>query len=138
MPDAPERVLRRTLATVLHTAGLAVYAPTGTIPEKGIRLDGVLPTSINECTVLSSPPTVADGGPANVLYRVQFFTRRTGSLTPVEEWANDLKLLLDQTEYTPPILGISWAWETSRTYFEQDTQARSAVACSYAFRGRRP
>ena len=138
MPDAPELVLRRSLAALLDTHGLAVYAPTGQIPELGVKTDGVLPTTVDECTVLSSPPTTDDGGPANIQYRVQFFTRRKGGLIPVEKWADDVQAVLHHHEYTPPILGISWATETSRAYFDPDSQGRSAVAVTYAFRGRRP
>lgn len=138
MADAPELTLRRTLAGLLDSWGLAEYQPNPgqTFPERGIRLDGVLPTTVKEFTVLSSPPSVADGR-ANMLYRVQFFTRRAGGLTPVENWANALRDRLDQKEYLPSILGISWAWEMSRTYFERDTETHSAVAVTYGFRGRR-
>lgn len=136
MADAPELILRRTLAGLLHTWGLAVYAPTGQIPENGVKLDRPLPTTVNAVTLLTSPPTTSDGR-ADVLYRVQFYTRRTGGLIPIENWAAELRDRLDQTEYTPNVLGISWAWETSRLYFDPDTQGRAAVACTYAFRGRR-
>lgn len=138
MADAPELMLRRTLAGLLHGWDLAVYAPAGPIPENGIKLDRPMPTTVNGFTMLTSPPTSADGGPADVLYRVQFYTRRTGGQIPVENWAADLHARLDQKEYLPQVLGIAWAWETSRLYFDPDTQGRSAVACNYAFRGRRP
>jgi len=136
--DAPELILRRSLATLLHSWSLAVYAPTGALPENGIKLDKPMPTTVNGFTLLTSPPTSSDGGPADVIYRVQFYTRRTGGLIVVEKWAADLRALLDQKEYLPQVLGISWAWEYSRQYFDADTQGRSAVACNYAFRGRRP
>lgn len=138
MADAPELVLRRALATLLNSWDLAVYAPSGQLPEKGIDLKGVMPTTVDEFTMLTSPPTTADGGRANALYRVQFFTRRTGSPLTAENWANELRERLDQKEYLPQVLGISWTWETSRQYFDPDTQGRAAVAVTYAFRGRRP
>lgn len=138
MPDAPELLLRKALATLLHGWGLAVYAPTGQIPENGIKLDRPMPTTVNAFTMLTSPPTTPDGR-ADVIYRVQFYTRRAGTgLNPVEAWAADLHARLDQVEYLPNVLGISFAWETSRLYFDPDTQQRSAVAVNYAFRGRRP
>lgn len=93
-----------------------------------------MPTTIAEFTYLTSPPTATDGR-ADALYRVQFYTRRLGE---VESWASALQARLDHTEYTPNILGISWAQETSRLYFDADTQGREAVACNYSFRGRRP
>ncbi|WP_100811786.1 hypothetical protein [Microbacterium sp. BR1] len=135
MTDAPELILRRTLASMLDAADLAVYQPTGTIPERGIRLDGVFPTSTSEFTVLTSLPTVRDGR-ADALYRVQVYTRRTGSPNVTEKWAVDLAALLDHKEYTPQVLGISWAEETSRLPFDPDAQGRPAVACTYQFRGR--
>lgn len=42
MSDAPEIVLNRALAQLLRDHGLAVYQPTGTIPDRGIRLDGIM------------------------------------------------------------------------------------------------
>lgn len=137
MADAPELVLRRTLATFLHTNSLAVYAPTGTLPAQGVKLDGEFPTSIDEFTTIASPPTTTDGFSDDVIYRAQFYTRRLGSPIVVEEWAGDLERILNRKEYTPNVLEISWAWEMSRTYFDKDTQGRSAVACTYGFRGRR-
>jgi hypothetical protein len=137
MPDAPERILRRTLAGTLHAADLAVYQPTGEVPERGIRLDGIMPTEIDEFTMITSQRTIRDGR-ADATYRVQFYTRRLGSPTVVEDWANDLAALLDHKEYFPNVLGISWTEETSRVTFDPDTQSRPAVAATYSFRGRRP
>lgn len=137
MADAPELVLRRALAVLLNSWTLAVYtSPTATLAAKGVKTDGVMPTSLDEFTMLSSPPSTADGR-ANMLYRVQFYTRRIGSPLLVEKWANDLRDRLDQKEYLPNILGISWSSEYSRLYFDADTQDRVAVAVNYAFRGRR-
>lgn len=136
MADAPELTLRRALAALLHANALAVYAPTGTLPARGVKLDGEFPT-IDEFTSLASPPTTADGFRDDVIYRVQFYTRRKGSPIVVERWASDLERLLNRKEYTPNILGISWAWEMNRTYFDKDTQGRVAVAATYGFRGRR-
>lgn len=138
MADAPELILRRTLAGLLDSWDLAKYQPNPGLafPDTGIRLDGITPTSVKQFTTLSSPPSVADGR-ANVLYRVQFFTRRAGGQTPVEAWANDLAAHLDHKEYLPSILGISWAWEMSRTYFDHDPETHSSVAVTYGFRGRR-
>lgn len=136
MADAPELLLRRALAQLLHANSLAVYAPTGALPALGVKLDGEFPTAIDEFTAIASPATTSDGFSDNVIYRAQFYTRRLGSPIVAEKWANDLKALLNRKEYTPSILGISWAWEMSRTYFEKDTQGRVAVAVTYGFRGR--
>lgn len=138
MADAPELILRRTLAGLLDSWGLATYQPNPAqaFPENGIRLDGIQPTSVKAFTSLSSPPSIAEGR-ADMVYRVQFFTRREGGLTPVEAWANSLNERLDHKEYLPSILGISWAWEMSRTYFDRDPETYSSAAVTYGFRGRR-
>ncbi len=132
----PALILNEALAELLHDNGLAVYKPTGALPERGIKLDGVMPTTINDFTLLSPQTPLADGR-ADMTYRVQIFTRRKGSPLQVMEWANDLRAVLDQKAYTPQVLGISWAWEFSATTFDPDTQGRSAVAATYMFRGRR-
>ncbi|MFL2001436.1 hypothetical protein [Microbacterium sp. A1-JK] len=137
MADAPEIVLNRALAQLLDSAGMAVYQPTGTIPEKGIRLDGIMPTGVNEFTLLTSLDPVAEGR-ADMIWRVQVYTRRIGTVNTVRQWASDLRALLDQKEYTPALLGISWSWRFSGLTFERDTQGRTAVAETYYFRGRRP
>jgi hypothetical protein len=135
--DAPEIVLNRAIAVLLQSEGLAVYAPTGPIPNKGIRLDGVMPTTVNEFTLLTPLRPVPDGR-SDMEYRTQIYTRRVGSLLVARQWASDLRELLDQQEYPLNVLGISWAYEFSATDFEPDSQGRSAVACTYYFRGRRP
>jgi hypothetical protein len=135
MPDAPEILLNRAIAQLLHDAELAVYSLTG-VPARGIRLDGVMPT-IDEFTLLTALRPVPEGR-ANLVYRTQIYTRRKGSPNVARQWAADLRALLDQKAYTPQVLGISWAWEESALDFDPDTQARSAVAATYYFRGRRP
>lgn len=136
MADAPEIILNRALAQLLHDAGLAVYKKTGAIPERGIRLDGVMPTTVDEFTLLTPLRPVPDGR-ADMTYRTQIFTRRLGSPLVARSWAADLRAILDQQEYQPAALGISWSWEFSAMDFDPDTQGRSAVAATYHFRGRR-
>jgi len=136
MADAPEIILNRALAQLLHDADLAAYKKTGTIPERGIRLDGVMPTTVDEFTLLTPLRPVPDGR-ADMTYRTQIFTRRLGSPLVARTWAADLRALLDQQEYTPTVLGISWSWEFSAMDFDPDAQGRAAVACTYHFRGRR-
>jgi hypothetical protein len=138
MADSPEKLLNRALAQLLHDNGLAVrVSGSDSIPERGIRIDGIVPTDVNECTVLTAFRPIADGR-ANLIYRTQFFTRRQGSTLVVRDWAADLRALLDHAEHTPNILGISYAWEFSGVDFDPDTQGRSAIAATYHFRGRRP
>ena len=132
----PALILNEALAELLHHNGLAVYKPTGALLERGIKLDGVMPTTVNEFTLLTPQTPLADGR-ADMTYRVQIFTRRKGSPLQLMEWAKDLRTVLDQKAYTPQVLGISWAWEFSATTFDPDTQGRSAVAATYMFRGRR-
>lgn len=137
MADAPEIVLNRAIAVLLQSEGLAVYQPEGVIPNKGIRLDGVMPTTLDEFTLLTPLRPVADGR-ADMEYRTQIYTRRRGSVLVARQWASDLRELLDQQEYPLNVLGISWSYEFSALDFEPDSQGRSAVACTYYFRGRRP
>jgi hypothetical protein len=134
--DSPEIILNRALAQLLHDNSLAVYAKTGTIPEKGIRLDGIMPTTVDEFTLFTPLRPIPDGR-ADMLYRAQIYTRRKGSPLTVRNWAADLRAVLDQKPRTPGVLGISWAWEFSALDFDPDTQGRSATACTYYFRGRR-
>lgn len=136
MADAPEIILNRALAQLLHDRGLAVYATAGVIPPRGIRLDGVMPL-IDEFTLLTPLRPLPDGR-ADMTYRTQIYTRRKGSVLVARNWAADLRAVLDQKEYTPAVLGISWAWEFSGDDYEPDTQGRSAAVATYYFRGRRP
>lgn len=135
MADAPELILRRTLAQMLDDAALAVYAPTGPIPDRGIRLDGIMPT-IDNFTMLTSLSSV-DEGRANRIHRVQLFTRRKGGRNLVEQWGSDARDLLHEKEYTPNVLGISWAWLFSSEIFDPDSAGRSSIASTFYFRGRR-
>lgn len=137
MADAPEIILNRALAQLLHEHGLAVYQATGTIPERGIRLDGVTPTGRDEFTLLTPLRPIPDGR-ADMLYRTQIFTQRVGSPNTIRTWMADLRAVLDQTEYTPAVLGISWAFEFSAVDFDRDSQGRVSAAATYHFRGRRP
>lgn len=135
-PTAPEIILNRALAQLLESLGLADYRTTGAIHPKGIRLDGVMPT-IAEFTLLT-PLTPVPDGRANMIYRTQIYTRRIGSPNVTRQWASQLRTALDQKENVPNVLGISWSWEFNALDFTPDTQGRSAVACTYYFRGRRP
>lgn len=136
MPDAPEIILNRALAQLLHDADLAVYNPL-TVPERGIRLDGVMPTGPKEFTLLTPLRPIPDGR-AGMTYRSQIYTARVGSPNTIRNWAAELRALLDQKEYRPNVLGISWSWEFSALDFDRDTQGRVATAATYYFRGRRP
>lgn len=136
LPDAPELILRREVAGLLNDWELAAYPYTGSIPARGVKLDGIMPTTVDEFTLLTSSTTTYEGR-ANADYRIQFYTRRKGSPLLLEQWASELNRRLNLSEYTPRILGISLARETSRLPFDPDSQGRSAVACTYVFRGRR-
>jgi len=135
--DAPEIILNRALAEFLDEHDLAVYQTTGTIPERGIRLDGVMPTGRAEFTLLTPLRPIPDGR-ADMLYRTQIFTQRVGSPNTIRTWMANLRAVLDQKEYTPAVLGISWAFEFSAVDFDRDSQGRVSAAATYHFRGRRP
>lgn len=137
MADAPEIILNRAIAQLLKSASLAEYDPAATLGERGTRIDGVMPTTVDEFTLLTPLRPISDGR-ADIIYRTQIYTRRKGSPLTVRSWAADLRGLLDQREYSPAVLGISWAWEFSALEFDRDTQGRVATAATYHFRGRRP
>lgn len=137
MADAPEIILNRALAQFLDDHGLAVYQPTGTISERGIRTDGVMPTTVGEFTLLTPLRPIPDGR-ADMIYRSQIFTQREGSPNTIRSWMAELRAVLDQKAYTPAVLGISWAWEFAALDFDRDTQGRVSAAATYHFRGRRP
>jgi hypothetical protein len=137
MANSPEKTLNRALAQLLDDWNLAVYQPTGTIPERGIRADGVMPTTVKEFTLLTPLRPIPDGR-ADMIYRTQIYTARIGSPLDIRDWAAELRGRLDQKAYLPGVLGISWAWEFSAIDFDPDTQKRSATAATYHFRGRRP
>ncbi|MFD4111620.1 hypothetical protein ACFWWU_36515 [Streptomyces sp. NPDC058650] len=139
LDPAPETILARALAQLLADNELGVYRPDGDAyvnPEHGVLIDRPLPTTFDACTLVSPQVPIADGR-ADILYRVQLFTRLKGTVADVKAHAHAVFTLLDHAEYTPAILGISWAEEYSRTYFDADTQKRVAVAQNFSFRGRR-
>lgn len=136
MADSPEKLLNRALAQMLHDNDLSVYAATGVTPERGIRLDGIMPTTLKEFTLLTPLRPIPDGR-ADIIYRTQIYTARVGSPLTIRDWAAELRAVLDQKAYTPNVLGISWAWEFSGLDFDRDTQDRVATAATYHFRGRR-
>lgn len=136
MADSPAFILNDALARLISDAGLASYEPDSVITERGTRIDGVMPTSVDEFTLITPLAPLPDGR-SDMTYRAQIFTRRRGSVLDVLGWAADLRRLLDQKAYVPRVLGISWAWEFNSTEFEPDTQGRSSVAATYMFRGRR-
>lgn len=136
MADAPEIILNRALAQLLHDNDLAFYDPAVVLPERGTRTDGVMPTTVTEFTVITPLRPIPDGR-ADMLYRAQIYTTRKGSPLTIRSWAADLRAVLDQKEYTPAVLGISWAFEFSALDFDRDTQGRVATAATYHFRGRR-
>lgn len=136
MADSAEKLLNRALAQFLHDNGLAVYNPTGAIAERGIRIDGIMPTTVDEFTLLTPLRPIPDGR-ADIIYRTQIYTRRKGSILLVRDWMADLRRVLDQKEYTPNLLGIAFATEFSGLDFTPDSSGRSAAAATYHFLGRR-
>lgn len=137
---APEVFLCRSLASILSAAGLCTWREDGTAyapSEHGLFIDQQLPTKLDNCTLLIPSTPTADGR-AGMDFRVQITTRVKGSRIAMRDRAAAIQDLFDQREYTPAVLGISWAREYSRTYFDPDTQGRVMVAQNFEFRGRRP
>ncbi len=141
MADSEETILARAAAGIIATAGLGVYRADGTPYQPGehaILVDKPLPTSIDSCTLVT-PFDRSRSGRTEVTYRLQVATRLvspTGSKAAARERADDIAALFDRREYTPPILGISYAAEYSRMFFDADTQNRVMVTQSFMFTGR--
>lgn len=134
---APESKLARQLVGMLAAANLGIARPTGTyLPsEHGLLIDQEMPATLPNCTTVIPLRPIREGR-ANVLYRAQIATRMQGALSVVRDRAALITGLLDHKEYTPPILGISWAEEYSRAEFEPDTNGRALITQNFQFRGR--
>lgn len=137
---APETILAEALAAALVAAEVGVYRPDGpayTTLERGIIVDGVMPDSHSNLTVITPLTSTADGR-ANMLYRAQILTRLNGTMGDLRTLAYSIEELFDHREYTPAVLGISWSEIYSTLFFDPDTQGRVMVAQNFWFRGRRP
>lgn len=141
---SPETLLAENIAGIIAGAHLGVYRPEGKYDpdEHGILVDRKTPLAQEQYTLITPLATTSEGRTGR-LYRVQLAHRLTGT---VELSASDaarahlqaVASLFDHREYTPDILGISWAEEYSRIVFDPDTQDRVTAAQSILFRGRRP
>lgn len=139
-PDSPELILKRALAQYLETAGAGAYRPAVgdnyLSTERGIYTGGpTLPTADN-CIVLTSLQPIAQGR-ADMVWRIQAYTRVKGSNVAAGNAAAFVSSLIDQKENVPPGLHVAWAWSFSRLEFGPDSNGRSAVAETFYFRGRR-
>jgi len=139
-PTSRGLLLRRAIAADLAAAGIGVYRPDGpnyVNPERGIRTDGPnLPTTFDNCIVLTSLPTISDGR-ADIIDRVQIYGRVKGNSIAAENLEHAIWDRYDQKPYLFPAFGNSWTWRFSMLQFEPDTQGRSAFAATYYFRNRR-
>lgn len=138
-PDSPELILKRALAQYLHDEEAGIYRPTTPYlaSERGILTSGpTLPTTIDNCIVLTSLQPIAEGR-ADMIWRIQAYTRVKGSNVAAGNAAAFVSSLIDQKEDVPPGLHIAWAWSFSRLEFAPDSNGRSAVAETFYFRGRR-
>lgn len=140
---AEETTLARAAAGIIAVAGLGVYRADGTpyaAGEHALLVDKPLPTSIDGCTLITPFDRVRSGR-TEVTYRLQVATRLVslnGSKAAIRERADQIAALFDRREYTPPILGISYAAEYSRLFFDADTQNRVMVTQNFMFTGRTP
>ncbi|TQL46672.1 hypothetical protein FB562_2196 [Homoserinimonas aerilata] len=137
-PLSPELLFRRGLAQFLHDKGHGVYKPVGsyTATERGIYTSGPTLPAADNCIVLTSLPSIADGR-ADLTHRVQVFGRVKGNNIAAENLEQAIFADLDHTENTPPSFYISWTHRFSLLHFEADSNGCSAFAATYYFRGRR-
>jgi hypothetical protein len=140
VPDSfPVRFVR---GVAQHAAdkGLGVFRLTGAAyanPERGIRTDGIVPTTIDNCLVLTARRPIADGR-ANLILPVQFFSRTKGTPTDAQNYAWSVVEAFDQRENLLPELNVAWSWLFSQADFQPDTNGRVSVAQTFYFRTRRP
>lgn len=140
---APETLLARAIADILVAAGLGVWRKDGTAyaaGEHGLLIDQPMPTKLSTLTLITPLRPVRDSR-TTVLYRAQLATRLVAekqNMAGIRARAERIAVLFDHREYTPPILGISFATEYSRLYFEPDSQNQVMVTQSFEFRGHTP
>lgn len=140
---APETVLARAIADILVAAGLGVWRKDGTAyaaGEHGLLIDQPMPTKLSTLTLITPLRPVRDSR-TTVLRRAQLATRLVAekqNMAGIRARADRIAALFDHREYTPPILGISFATEYSRLYFEPDSQNQVMVTQSFEFRGHTP
>ncbi|PNW10642.1 hypothetical protein C1632_02460 [Microbacterium testaceum] len=140
---APETLLARAIADILVAAGLGVWRKDGTAyaaGEHGLLIDQPMPTKLSTLTLITPLRPVRDSR-TTVLYRAQLATRLVAekqNMAGIRARADRIAALFDHREYTPPILGISFATEYSRLYFEPDSQNQVMVTQSFEFRGHTP
>lgn len=143
MADAQETTLAKAVAGIIAGAGLGIYRTDGSeyiATDHGILVDKPLPTSFDNCTLIT-PFERSRSGRTEVTYRVQVATRLKAanrSKAALRERADQIAALFDRREYTPPILGISYAAEYSRAFFDADTQNRVMVTQNFMFTGHTP
>lgn len=141
MADPTSRllILRRALAQDLHEQGIGIYKPAGDYlaTERGIYTNGpALPTTGDDCIVLTSLPSIPDGR-ADITHRIQIFGRVAGNAIAAENLEQLVWERYDHTENLPAGFNISWTHRFSMLMFEADSSGRSAFAATYHLRGRR-
>jgi len=140
---APETLLARAIADILVAAGLGVWRKDGTAyaaGEHGLLIDQPMPTKLSTLTLITPLRPVRESR-TTILHRAQLATRLVAekqNMAGIRARADRIAALFDHREYTPPILGISFATEYSRLYFEPDSQNQVMVTQSFEFRGHTP
>lgn len=137
-PVSQELELKRALAQYLHDKQVGIFKPGAYLAtERGITTNGPkLPTSYDECIVLTSRRPIPEGR-SNLIFPVDVFSRVKGDSNAAGNLAGLIFETVDHKENVPPGLHISWAWEFSRLDISADSSGRSATLQTFYFRGRR-
>lgn len=142
-PDSYAIIFKRALAQHLEDHAAGKYRSDGTnylSTERGIYTSGpALPTvtGSDNCIVLTWLAPIADGR-ANMLYRVQIFSRVKGNSIAAENLAALIAKALDQLQNIPAGQNVAWVELTSELAFTADASGRCATAQTFTFMGRRP
>lgn len=141
-PDAYPIIFRRALAQYLEDSGVGVYNSDGAnyaAGERGIYPKGTIPTyaGSDNCIVENWLSPIPDGR-ANMLYRVQLFSRVKGDRTAAENFAALIEGALDQKQNIPAGHNVSWVELFSALALSADTSGRCGTYQTFHFSGRRP
>ncbi|MGB3413627.1 MAG: hypothetical protein WBA28_02815 [Microbacteriaceae bacterium] len=144
MDDTYPVLLKKGVAAYLDVLGIGIYKSTGAYtPEETITLPGIVtsgevPTTFDNCIVLSTMRPVFTGR-ADIETPIQVFARRRGTRSDIENFSETiLNALNDKSHMVLNELPISFIQYRNGLIFERDTQGRYASNQTFYFRGRKP
>ncbi|TFC92041.1 MULTISPECIES: hypothetical protein [Cryobacterium] len=142
-PESYAVTFKRVLAQYLEDQGLGAYRSDGSVylaTERGIYTNGpTTPTATgsDNCIVLTWLKPDPDGR-ANMLYRVQVYSRIKGNTIAAENLAGAITKALDQKANIPAGEHVAWVELVSELLVTADTSGRCGTFQTFTFQGRRP